>query len=345
MMNDAVSTELDANSAGGWAVDPSAFAELAVHNALLNDRTALEAEWERRGYWYFKGVLDDDALDTFRAHVLDALRPLDVVEQDGDALRISARAPEVFPETIQAGTTPFPELVHFKYWREFLADPRIAATFERLLGDKPNWVPVAELRAVPPNDPTQQSLSFPHQDGFYNEGYRCLTAWMPLWAAPRACGGLAVAEGLHRQGYFHDQAAPPRFAIPPTAIPPEAWRTTDYAPGDVVIFDRALPHSGVRNRSREFFRSSFDVRCVLPGDPPPLVGVIVSADAEQVTVRTEDGLERAFRFDAESCCRGIGVGSGFRISPAEVAEQYRPGQEVMLTHEGDVVRLLREPKY
>jgi hypothetical protein len=343
MTNDAVPAEL--KKPVQWTADPSAFPELAVHNALLDDRKALEAEWERRGYWYFKGVLDREALKTFRGHVLDALRPLDVVEEDGDALRISDRAPASFPEGIQAGMAPFPQLVHFKYWREFLSDTRIAAVFQRLIGAKPDWVPVAELRAVPPNDPTGQPFGYPHQDGFYNEGYRCLTAWMPLWAAPRPCGGLALAEGLHRRGYFHDTSAPPRYPIPPNAIPAEAWRTSNYEAGDVVIFDRMLPHSGVRNRSREFFRASFDVRCVLPGDPPPVVGFIVSADAEQVTVRADDGSIQRFRFDDQSCCRGVGAGSGFRIPLADVAAQYAAGQEIMLTHEGGVVRLLREPKY
>jgi hypothetical protein len=220
------------------------------------------------------------------------------------------------------------------------------AFFDQVLGAKAQWVPVAELRIVPPWDgSTGELFTYPHQDGFYNEGYRCLTAWMPLWPVSREAGGLALAEGQHHGGYLHDRDHPPRFPIPTGAIPMAAWRTADYAPGDVVIFDRKLPHSGLRNHSGHYFRVSFDVRCILPGDTPPLVGWIVRATPDSIVVREESGGEQSYRLTETSYCRGLGRNAGQRLTLREVPATYLPGQEVMITIEDGAVRLLREPKF
>jgi Phytanoyl-CoA dioxygenase (PhyH) len=217
---------------------------------------------------------------------------------------------------------------------------------------RPRWVPVAELRIIPPWDGFGRSLFiYPHQDGFYNEGYRFMTAWMPLWRVSRATGGLALAQGRHRAGYLHDTGQPPRFPIPEGAIPGSAWRSADYEVGDVVIFDPYLPHSGLRNRSSNYFRVAYDVRFVLPEDPAPIVGAVVSATAESIVVQTEGGEARCFRLVEESYCRGIGRNAGQRLPLRDVPVVYLPGQEVMITLETDPaantesVRLLREPKY
>jgi len=322
-------------SGAGWDVDPAAFPGLAISNALLDDREALDAEWERRGYWYFKGVLDREALDTFRGHILNALKPLDMVEEDGDLLRVSERAPAVFPDLMRSAL-PVPELLHLPYWRAFLRDPKIEATFERILGAKPAWVPVAETRAVPPGDDTGEVFGYPHQDGYYNEGYRCLTVWIPLWAAPRSAGGLAVAEGMHHQGFLHDPAN--GDPIPRSAIPEGTWRTSDYAPGDVVLFDRKLPHVGLRNRGEGLFRVSFDVRCNLPGDPPPVVGHVEAIDEVEIAVRTEEGALETYGL-AEAKIRRR------HLPPAELVRQFPVGSEVMLTVENGLVQMIRAPKY
>jgi hypothetical protein len=313
---------------------------------LLGDRSALHAAWDRDGYWYFRSVLDAESLAWFRAPIMAELKRIEVVDLNEDAPVWNGRHLERFPPPVQAGYAPFPALVKSRRWRDFLARAPIAEFFREALGSDVHWVPVAETRVMPPRETCQDGLlTYVHQDGFYNEGYRCLTAWMPLWPIRREAGGLTVAAGLHRGPYLHDLQQPPRYPIPADAINADQWRTADYEVGDVVLFDRMLPHSGQRNRSKHDFRVSFDVRCVLPGDPAPIVGHILEATATGVRVRAEDGRVHNLTFDAKSYCRGLGRNAGARLRPLEVAQQYQAGQEVMITEEAGMVRLRREPKY
>lgn len=322
------------------------FPDLETSNHILLDPRAREAVWNRDGYWFFRGVIDLDALAEFRRPVLDELKRIGVVDGARSEPVWNGLNRESFPPPTHAGYEPFPALVRNRRWREFLDHAKVAAFFEQVLGARAQWVPVAELRITPPwEGSTGELFTYPHQDGFYNEGYRCLTAWMPLWPVSRAAGGLAVAEGRHLGGYLHDTSRPPRFPIPAGAIPTEAWRSTDYSPGDVVIFDRYLPHSGLRNRSRDFFRVSFDVRCILPGDPAPFVGYLIAATSDSVVVHEENGSERTLRLTESSYCRGLGRDAGRRLTLSEVPGVYLPGQEVMITIADGEVRLLREPKY
>lgn len=320
--------------------------DLRISNAIIGDSTALSKRWERDGYWFFRGVLDLEALAEFRRPVLEELKKLGVVDEGRTEPVWNGRNMERFPAHTHAGYEPFPALIKSRRWRDMLAHPKNAAFFKSVVGCEVHWVPVAELRIMPPREASTTGIfTYPHQDGFYNEGYRCLTAWMPLWPASRAAGGLAVAEGMHRGEYLHDLSNPPRFPIPPAAIPMDRWRTADYMPGDVVIFDRKAPHSGLRNCSDHDFRVSFDVRCILPGDPAPLLGHVVTAATDSITIRQEDGREISVPLDDQSYCRGVGRNAGRRISLCEVASEYRPGQEAMITLENGTVKLLREPKY
>jgi hypothetical protein len=317
---------------------------MVAANSALGDKDALSRLWDEKGYWYFKGVLDQDALEDFRRPILEALKALGVVKQEAKEPVYSGRNLERFPAATHAGYEALPGLKNSRRWQSFLEVPKIKSFFAAVLGLEPQWVPVAELRVTPPKEPQPELLTYPHQDGFYNEGYRCLTAWMPLWRVPRESGGLVVAGGLHRGEYLHDRTSPPRFPIPEDAIPDAAWETADYDPGDLVIFDRRLPHSGMRNRTQDRFRVSFDVRCILPGDVEPVVGNITRLSAQSITVRTA-GEERTFKLDDQSYCRGRGARNGERVCPDDLSSLYGTGTEVMLCVEGSTVRLLREPKY
>lgn len=321
-------------------------ADLRESNHLLGNRASLDEEWERSGYWFFRDALPLDALRKFRAPIRADLEAIGVVDSGSEEAVWNGASMERFPPANIAGYEPLPSMVHSRRWMDFLATPAVAAFFEQVLGAPAQWVAVAEMRVNPPGMDTSSGLfTYPHQDGFYNEGYRCITAWMPLWPVSKAAGGLAVAEGMHRAGYFHDTGQPPRFPIPAGAVPEDTWRTADFHPGDVVLFDRYLPHSGQCNRSERDFRVSFDVRCILPGDPVPVLGHVEAWEGGSLVVREASGALRTLRLDEESYVRGVTKGSALRLTPEETREQYQPGQEVLVTLEEDRVVLLREPKY
>lgn len=320
--------------------------ELETANGDLSDRAALEARWKRDGYYFFRGIIEQGELDVLRAPVLAALKDARLIAPDADGPHYNGAGLAQFPTRRETGYDALAGLTHRNSWRRFFSQLRITEMFADIFGRTPYWLPVAEYRVTPPGEPEELGLlNYPHQDGFYNEGYLCTTAWIPLWDVPRIAGGLAVASGMHRgERYLHDVSRPPRFPIPEDAIAPNAWRTTDYRAGDLIIFDRYLPHSGMRNHSGDRFRCSFDIRCVLGGDPAPLVGVVEQAYADRLDVKDERGGTRTVKLAETTFCREPNNRAG-RVPMDRVCEVYKPGQEVFITLDGDTAILVREPKY
>ena len=148
--------------------------QLNVSNALLDDRPALNAAWARDGYWFFRNVLDLDAIAALREVYLGVLRGLGVIDQDSkDAIYNGAS---------MAGYPPRMEpLVEMDAWKPFVREPAIDAFFRRVLNDRPFWIPTCEYRATPPNgDRGRSRFDYPHQDGFYNQGIPFIICWIPL---------------------------------------------------------------------------------------------------------------------------------------------------------------------
>lgn len=54
--------------------------ELLVSNHALGDREALNRIWAEHGYWFFRDVLDQDAIAALRDEYMTELRKLDLVD-------------------------------------------------------------------------------------------------------------------------------------------------------------------------------------------------------------------------------------------------------------------------
>lgn len=326
---------------------PTYYPDMKVHNDLIGDREALDAAWERDGYWYFKGVLDQGALGRFRDCYMQELRRLKVIDDDAATPIYNGTSMDDFPVPTPFGYGPHEPLIESRAWVDFTRDPAIAAFFAEVLGSPAIWVPVAEYRLWPPNeDRNATRLVAIHQDGFYNQGYSGRTCWVPVWDVTKEMGGLAVAEGMHKSGYFHDPEDAPLFPFPPNTIPDSAWRTADYAAGDVVLFDRYLPHSGMRNYSDRYFRLSFDVRLVPAVDNAPMTGHVLSVDPEGIEIRTDGGEVRALKFAPDTYCRDYGMpNEGKNVEAARIPSRFPPGAEVLIAAENGEVKLMRKPKY
>jgi hypothetical protein len=322
-----------------------ALPELTDATPWLGDRAALDALWAQNGYWLFRQVLDQGALTRLRDTYLQELKRLGVVDADETAPRYNGASRAAYPKPTETGHDIFEELARDGAWSRFVSEPEVAAFFDTLLGETQLWVPVIEYRLLPPEeDLSLPRMMAPHQDGFTTEGYESRTCWIPVWNIPRSMGGLAVAEGMHRFGYFHDASNPPIFPMREDAVPDAAWRTADYAPGDVLIFDRRLPHAGLRNHSRDQFRLSLDVRCAPARGCPVLMGTLEDVRSDGVALRRAGGDVLVLTLDDDSLCRNVGAGRG-SISRAEVPSSYRVGDYVMIVAEAERIKLLRRPKY
>jgi Phytanoyl-CoA dioxygenase (PhyH) len=162
--------------------------------------------------------------------------------------------------------------------REALADPAYRAavtsltfnalpylgplrqTVRRILGPAAFSYPVKVLRAVAPESPSERTRGrYVHYDYMGSGVQDMLTSWLPLADIPVALGGLAVRPGGHREG--------PRRPRLLTGAEP-GWRTTDYRPGDVIIFHCLTPHAALPNAGHQL-RLSADFRWQRPSHPAP----------------------------------------------------------------------------
>jgi Phytanoyl-CoA dioxygenase (PhyH) len=136
----------------------------------------------------------------------------------------------------------------------------LRATVRRILGPAAFSYPVKVLRAVAP-----ESLSDRTTGRYIHCDYRgagvqdMLTTWIPLADVPVELGGLAVRPGGHRE-----RPRPPRLL----SGGERGWATTDYRPGDVIIFHCLTPHAALPNAGRRL-RLSGDFRWQQPCRPAP----------------------------------------------------------------------------
>lgn len=310
-----------------------AMQELHVSNDILDDREALEAAWERDGYWFFRDVLDREAVERLRGVFLEEISHLGMIAPGDSIARYNGKSLSEFPFRMEP-------LAARKIWKPFVAEPAIHHFFTRVLAGEPFWIPTVEYRATPPaQDRSRPRFDYVHQDGFYNAGIPFLICWIPLAEIDADVGGLVLAEGLHKGPYLHDLSQPPLFPIPDGAVPAHAWRRTTYRPGDVVIVHLNTPHTGVANHS-DRFRLSMDIRVMAASGNTPIVGSITSITQHEVAVQGEDGRSGTFTFDESTYSRGL---DGGKVPLEQIPMHFHPGDEVILASHDGRVTVLRPP--
>lgn len=321
--------------------DTPAMPELKTANHLLGDRKALDEAWERDGYWFFRDVLDKDAVARARAVFIETLEELGVVEPGHEDAGVYNGAPlDDFP--IKMGGDPAKDPLLAKYPREVLTeDPQVKAFFEQVFGDEVFWVPNSEFHAAPPSvggfeylattrgDKSTARFNYIHADGPNNKALPLKVCWIPLAPIDEEIGGLAVTEGLHRPrlGDF----ARPSEGIDPADVPLDAWRRAEYRPGDVLIFSLESPHTGLKNRSERYFRLSMDIRGMPKSGNVPVVGTLAAVDANAIAVKADDGSEHVFRIDQDTFYRvARGARQGIPLNLDEIPQQAKVGDRIFV---------------
>jgi ectoine hydroxylase-related dioxygenase (phytanoyl-CoA dioxygenase family) len=313
--------------------------ELKTHNHLLDDRAALNEAWEKDGYWFFRDVLDKDAVARLRKSWTDALEAEGVIDPVGSAsteksVRYNGASLEHFPFRMEPVAAKSP-------WRAFVAEKSIDDAFTRILGDKPFWVPVVEYRATPPQqDRGKPRIDGIHQDGPYSPGIPFRICWVPLAEIDPDTGGLMLAEGMaeNKTNYHPKDGAGSNAGIRLEDIPADRWRRATYQAGDVLLMNLWTPHTGLANRS-DRFRLSMDHRVMGLHDKCPLVGHVVGIGEDHVVVRDEAG-ERRLAIDPDTYVRNT---FGKKLNGAEIMDFYKPGSEVIIAFDGDRASVVRPP--
>ncbi|GAC1583089.1 MAG: hypothetical protein NVS3B5_17610 [Sphingomicrobium sp.] len=321
--------------------DTPAMPEFHVSNQLLDDRVALDAAWERDGYWFFRGILDTDAVARLRAEYIVVLDDLGVIEPGHDDVAIYNGAPlDDYP--IVMGGDPDEDPLLARYPREaFVNDPKIKAAFERVFGEEVFWVPNSEFHAVPPK-PGQNGnrFNYVHADGPNNKGLPLRICWIPLSPIDEETGGLALTEGLHRPrlGDFPR----PAEGINPDDVPADAWRRAIYEPGDLLVFSLDSPHSGLANRSDKYFRLSMDIRGMRKSGNVPTVGTVAAIDRNAIVVNNEAGGQHVYRVDDDTFCRIYrGRQSGMPLTRDEIPKLVKVGAPFYVASSHGIATFIR----
>jgi len=230
--------------------------ELIDSSALVRDTVALRERLSVHGYLFFRGLLPAAQILAAGTAVMSRLRHGGWVDADG--------APSVQPRAVNSlDALADPGFRAALMCAEFNRIPYLGPlreTTRRVLGGKAFSYPVKVLRAVYPERPGSFPRSrYIHYDYGVGGGQDMLTSWLPLMEIPVRLGGLAVQPG--------GQHWPPRLPRPLTGTE-SGWATTDYHPGDVIIFHCLTPHAALPNEGSAL-RVSGDFRWQVPDTPAP----------------------------------------------------------------------------
>lgn len=289
---------------------------------------------EEEGYLFFHDVLDHGAVRRLKQKYLDVLVDWEFVDRGAEEPIWNGKDLTDFPLKIEP-------LHDARVWEDFVSEPAIDPFFTKLLGAPPFWLEITEYRITPPASVfPEDPFIGRHQDAFYNMGMECFTCWIPLMEIDETVGGLAMSPRLHHQGFFHNRNDRPQYRIPPGALPSDNWHRSLYRPGDMVMFHKMSPHSGLPNMS-DRFRMSMDVRVAPITGELPIIGEVLSFTQDAILIREPSGKETALAIDENSYCRWT---SGKRISVAELQALIKVGDRVLASAQDGKAISLRPPR-
>lgn len=321
--------------------DTPAMSEFNVSNHLLGNRAALDAAWERDGYWFFRDVLDKDAVGRLRGKFLNVLNELGVIDPAVTDAAVYNGAPLDGYPIVMGGDPDEDPMVELDPRDTFVNEPAIKAFFTDLFEDEPFWVPNTEYHALPPGTSRPDSrFNYVHSDGPNNKGLPLKICWIPLAAIDEEVGGLAVAEGLHKPSM--NDFPRPAAGIGDNVVPTDAWRRAVYQPGDLIVFSLETPHSGLANRSDKYFRLSMDIRGMKKSENIPTVGTVAAVDFNAITIDADDGTQKTFRVDDDTFCRIYRQRlSGMPLTREEIPELVKIGAPVYVASDHGTATFIR----
>lgn len=312
-------------------LDPGTFADLNVSNHLIGNPQGLAGAWDRDGYWFFRDVLDRDAVAALRGVYVEELSHQGVLDP-GDPLARYNGAPfdaAAFRNNLRYGDS----------WKTFVEHPAVHAFFRQLLGDEPHWIANIVNRGTPPAAERDGPRTlFIHQDGVFNRGIPFYVTWVPLATITADMGGVALAEGLHDGTVLHRMEDEVYVGITPDQIAADRWRHSEYRPGDLLMMDVMTPHTGLTNVS-DRFRFSIDLRVMRESGNQPVIGTVAAISDESITVRTDAG-EARFALDENTYCRGL---NGKRLKPADIPSLFKVGSPALVAQADGRAVMIRPP--
>jgi len=233
--------------------------ELRDSGHLFGDWRALRALIATEGYVFMRGLLDAERVRAVGLAGLRSLQQSGWTEPGPDPVAAPARRPvhavrmrDAFGDPGYRGILTNPDFAMIPF-----VSP-LADLMGQILGPAGFCYPLKLPRIVyPVSIVPHQPGNYVHMD--YSSVQDMFTCWVPLGDVPRALGGLAIQPGSQRSTRVQHR---PLDQLEP------GWVTTDYQPGDVLVFHCLTTHAALPNHERRI-RFSAEYRCQLADQPAP----------------------------------------------------------------------------
>lgn len=230
-----------------------------VANEYLDDFERLNTLFKEEGYLFFRNVLSLDEIFKAKRDLVELLQKQGAVKAGASDPVWTGTGIEQIDES---------ELYALPLFSELLESQHTVALVEKILGGPVYMFKSFNIRYALPGDTVH--VTPPHQDYFFvriNQSFR--TLWIPLMDIDDQVGGLALAAGIHKRGlldhveredvYSYIFKGRKQRGLSLESLP-KPWLTTDYHPGDLLIFHNLMVHWSLPNRSHQI-RLSLDNRC------------------------------------------------------------------------------------
>ncbi|MGY0063863.1 1-deoxypentalenic acid 11-beta-hydroxylase [Streptomyces sp. LZ34] len=240
------------------------FSDYVDCTPLLDDREALDRFYDEHGYLYLRGALDRELVRTTAEQMLEGLIALGHAAPGTTLDTLTIESFEAVDEVAMHDYVKYDDL-----WNH----PSTLKVWEKVFGELVFVFKSTTIRYYPSAaGSAEPSFLTPlHQDGFYigpNKDFR--TAWVPLLATTPDIGGVAVADGSHKNGPREHVVTENfrRFGHAVRGIPAEEFGADEQLlfspmePGDVIIFHAFMCHKSIPNVSVDpaGMRMSMDTR-------------------------------------------------------------------------------------
>ena len=261
--------------------DPSVLGHLEAATDALGDSGALNDLMAQRGYLFFPGLLDRDAVLNARQEILQKYAIVGEIQDiDANGQRVLMDAIAASPEDgalTTANLRAFSASVRSGFWYRSVteADP-LMSMYEDLLGGHVHCYDFRWPRFVRPGE----GCGF-HCDGPYmNRGTdRVYSSWIPLGFVPPENGSLIILEDSHSNdalhaGYLQKDADEDQLVWlddDPMVVAERygrRWLTASFEPGDVLCFSMHTLHGALDNQAPgDRCRLTSDSRYQLASEP------------------------------------------------------------------------------
>lgn len=262
--------------------------------AYIDDASRLSEILQEDGYLFLHRLVDPTRIQKVKQDIMAILREHHIIEDDGAADPMWSGGPHPTEAEYMAF---YDKIVRLDSFKRLAESPEIITLMEGLLGGPIQVWEQRLIRVLYPDPDTSAPIGLgAHQDGHTKFGYNARTfygCWISLMEIDERVGGLAVAPGSHKGGILDHEGTLGSSAEAAKkqglglSVSDLTWASTEYLPGDAVIFTNLTIHCGLPNRS-DRIRLSCDYRYQRAGDSASWLVHTLGPDVRRVAQQLDE---------------------------------------------------------